>query len=60
MARKARFEIVPTQVGYVVIDELKNMRVRGPFDGATGKRVAAEVRDKLERDAEAKRMRGAR
>lgn len=60
MARTARYEIIPTQVGYVVIDNLTSMRVRGPFDGATGKKVAAEWCAKLEREAEAKRARGAR
>jgi len=60
MARTARYEIAPTQVGYVVIDNLTSMRVRGPFDGPTGRKVAAEARDKLEREAEAKRARGAR
>jgi hypothetical protein len=66
MARKAeptgRFSIDEIPTGWVVLDndQSQNMRVRGPFDGPTGRKVAAEARDKLEREAEAKRARGAR
>lgn len=57
-----RYTIRTTQSGFVVIDndQDQNMLVRGPFDGVSGKRIAEYWRDKLEREAEAKRARGAR
>lgn len=57
-----RFSIDEIPTGWIVLDndQNQNMRVRGPFDGATGRKVAAETRDKLEREAEAKRARSAR
>jgi len=58
MKRKPRYSIEPTVAGFVVLDNLMNMRKLGPFDGPTGKRTAAEHRDKLEREHE--RKRGAR
>lgn len=66
MARKSdadhRYTIRTTQSGFVVIDndQDQNMLVRGPYDGVTGKHIAEYWRDKLEREAEAKRARGAR
>jgi hypothetical protein len=55
--RKPRFSVHHTERGYVVLDELKSLRVRGPYDGATGKRIAAEKRDELERFAASERER---
>jgi len=46
--RKPRYTIEHTLRGFVVFDNLKSMRVVGPFDGKTGKAVARERRDKLE------------
>jgi len=54
MKRKPRYSIEPTVRGFIVMDNLMNMRKLGPFDGPTGKRTAAEHRDKLEREHERK------
>jgi len=54
MKRKTRYSIEPTVRGFIVLDNLLNMRKLGPFDGPTGKRTAAEHRDKLEREHERK------
>ena len=57
MARKERYTIEHTMRGFIVMDELKSMRVRGPFDGKTGKATARSHRDQLERDAASARAR---
>jgi hypothetical protein len=58
MPRKPRYRTEHTARGYVVLDDLLNQRVRGPFDGPTGKQTAAEHRDKLERENDRKRTQG--
>ena len=55
--RRPRFTVHHTTRGYIVLDELKNLRVRGPFDGPTGKATANAMRDKLEAEAASARAR---
>lgn len=57
MERRSRFRVENTLDGYVVIDEVMNLRVIGPLRGPGAKRQSHLERDRLEREATSKRAR---